>query len=199
MKKRIITISREYGSGGRLVGSLVAEKLGVAFYDKALVKHVADETGFHEKYIEQQGEYAPTKSLFGFAMTAKGSAGAMNGLSANDYLWITQSDVITQLAEKEPCVIVGRCADYILRDRDDVFNVFIHAPYTARAKRIREEYGDETENAQALLEDKDKKRKVYYKHYTGREWGRFQNYDLALNTETIGLERCVDIICGIVK
>ena len=136
MSKRIITISREFGSGGRTIGKEVAQKLGYSYYDKELVRQVAVETGFDEKYIEQAGEYAPSKNWLSFGFAARGSQGAMEGMSANDFLWAIQCRVIRSLAEKEPCVIVGRCADYILREREDCLNVFIHASMAARADRI---------------------------------------------------------------
>lgn len=148
MSKRIITISREFGSGGRTIGKEVAQKLGYSYYDKELVRQVAVETGFDEKYIEQAGEYAPSKNWLSFGFAARGSQGAMEGMSANDFLWAIQCRVIRSLAEKEPCVIVGRCADYILREREDSLNVFIHAsmaapggPYRAPVRLQREEPG----------------------------------------------------------
>ena len=143
MSKRIITISREFGSGGRTIGKEVAQKLGYSYYDKELVRQVAVETGFDEKYIEQAGEYAPSKNWLSFGFAARGSQGAMEGMSANDFLWAIQCRVIRSLAEKEPCVIVGRCADYILREQEDCLNVFIHAgrtvscACTAPARRAR--------------------------------------------------------------
>ena len=115
------------------IGKEVAQKLGYSYYDKELVRQVAVETGFDEKYIEQAGEYAPSKNWLSFGFAARGSQGAMEGMSANDFLWAIQCRVIRSLAEKEPCVIVGRCADYILREREDCLNVFIHASMAARA------------------------------------------------------------------
>ena len=120
MSKQIITVSREFGSGGRTVGKRVAELLGVPYYDKELVKQVAVATGFDEKFVEQQGEDAsPWKNLFSYAFAGMGSRHPMNGLSADDFLWVIQCKVILDLADKGPCVIVGRCADYILRERED--------------------------------------------------------------------------------
>ena len=164
MSKRIITISREFGSGGRTIGKEVAQKLGYSYYDKELVRQVAVETGFDEKYIEQAGEYAPSKNWLSFGFAARGSQGAMEGMSANDFLWAIQCRVIRSLAEKEPCVIVGRCADYILREREDCLNVFIHASMAARADRIVRLYGSSEKSPEKRLEEKDKRRRVYYKH-----------------------------------
>ena len=143
MAKKIITISREFGSGGRSIGKLVAEKLGIAYYDKELVKKVALETGFDEEYIEQEGEYAPAKSWLAYAFSARGTHNVVNGLSAEDFLWAMQRKVILDLAEKEPCVIVGRCSDYILKDRTDCLHVFIHASYPDRkSTRLNSSHSD---------------------------------------------------------
>ena len=121
MKKTIITISRQFGSGGRTVGHLIAEKLGIPFYDKELVDQIALESGFSPKYVEENGEHSPGKSILSYAFAATGVPGVMNGLSAADFLWNIQCGTILQLAEKGSCVIVGRNADYILKDREDVF------------------------------------------------------------------------------
>ncbi len=141
--KQIITVSREFGSGGRTVGKRVAELLDIPYYDKELVKKVAVETGFDEKFIEQQGEYAsPWKNLFSYALAGMGGRQPMNGLSTEDFLWVIQCKTILDLADQGPCVIVGRCADYILREREDCLNVFIHANTPFRADRIVRIYGE---------------------------------------------------------
>ena len=198
--KQIITVSREFGSGGRTVGKRVAELLDVPYYDKELVKKVAVETGFDEKFIEQQGEYAsPWKNLFSYALAGMGSHQPMNGLSTEDFLWVIQCKTILDLAEKGPCVIVGRCADYILREREDCLNVFIHANIPFRADRIVRLYGESEKEPEKRLEEKDKRRKAYYKHYTGKDWGMYTNYDLSLNTSVVGVERAAQIIVDVAK
>ena len=194
MSRDIITISREFGSGGRTVGKLVAKQLGVPYYDKELVKQVALKTGFNEKYIEQVGEDSREKSWLGHLFSASGMPGVMNGLSADDFLWTIQYQVILDLAEQGPCVIVGRCSDYILRDRPDAFHVFVHAAIPARAERIVRLYGESENSPEKRLEDKDKRRRLHYKHYTGREWGRSQNYHLCLDSGVLGIQRCADMI-----
>lgn len=195
MKKRIITISREFGSGGRTIGKQLAEKLGVPCYDKELIEKLAEQTGLARKYIEEQGEYAPAKHPFSYAFVGRG----VNGLSISDYLWNEQRKKIQELAEKGACVIVGRCADYILRDRKDVLNVFIHAPQADRAKRIVEVYGEtETEPAKRLRE-KDKKRAINYKYYTEQEWGRAANYHVTLDSSAFGIEGCVNMLFDILN
>ena len=197
--KRIITISREFGSGGRTIGKKLAEKLGYKYYDKELVKEVAAETGFDPSYIEEHGEHAVSKSPLSYMFPGPGVPGVMKGMSAADFLWCIQRDVILKLADQEPCVIVGRCADYILKDRDDVFNVFIHAPLEYRADRIVRLYGESDKSPEQRLKEKDKRRKVNYKHYTGQEWGEARNYDMCLNSAEIGIERCVKLIEALVK
>lgn len=199
MKKNIITISRQFGSGGRTVGHMVADKLGIPFYDKELVEHIALESGFAPKFVEEHGEHSPGRSLFSYAFAPQGVPGVMNGLSTADFLWNIQCSAILQLAEKGPCVIVGRNADYILKDRPDCFHAFIHADMDFRADRIVRLYGESEKSPQARLQEKDKRRKVNYQHYTGRTWGAADNYDISLNTASIGVERAADIIVSIIN
>lgn len=199
MEKTIVTISREFGSGGRSIGRAVAEKLGIPFYDKELVEQIAVESGFAPKFVEENGEHSPSGSLFSYAFAPQGVPGIMNGLSTADFLWNVQCSVILQLAEKGPCVIVGRNADYILKDRENVLNVFIHAPMEYRADRIVRLYGESEKAPEQRLLEKDKRRKVNYQHYTGRNWGAAENYDLSLNSAALGIEQCADIICGVIK
>lgn len=199
MEKKIITISREFGSGGRTIGRQVAEHLGIPFYDKELVDQIALESGFAPKYVEEHGEHSPGKSLFSYAFAPQGVPGVMNGLSTADFLWNIQCNVILQLAEKGPCVIVGRNADYILKDREDAFHVFVCANTDFRAERIVRLYGESEKKPEARLAEKDKRRKVNYQHYTGRDWGQAQNYDLCVNTSVVGIEQASDIIVGIIE
>ena len=198
MEKRIITISREFGSGGRTIGRMVAEKLGIPFYDKELVDQIALESGFAPKFVEEHGEHAPGKTLFAYAFAPQGIPGVMNGMSTADFLWHIQCSVILQLAEKGPCVIVGRNADYILKDREDTLHAFIHADMAYRADRIVRLYGESEKSPEARLNEKVKRRHVNYQHYTGRVWGTAQNYDLCLNSGTVGIEECANIIVDMV-
>lgn len=191
--KRIITISREFGSGGRSIGRLVAKKLGYDFYDREIVEEVAKRSGFSTSYIEESGEYAGAKNSFLFALATSGQYAAQ-GASNQDKIYVEQMHIIDELAEKGSCVIVGRCADYILRDREDCLHVFIFAPMECRAKRIEKRYGKTERSTQKRLTEKDQKRKVYYKNYTGRSWGQAQNYDLCLNSGILGEERCAELI-----
>ena len=199
MEKKIITISREFGSGGRTVGHLIAEKLGIPFYDKELVDQIALESGFAPKFVEENGEHSPGSSLFSYAFAPQGVPGVMNGLSTADFLWNIQCSVILQLAEKGPCVIVGRNADYILKDREDALHVYVYADKEFRADRIVRLYGESEKAPEARLNEKDKRRRVNYQHYTGRTWGQSQNYNICLDSGVLGVEQCADIVCGIVE
>lgn len=188
MKNRIITISREFGSGGRTIGKKVADELGIPCYDNELLQKIAEESGFSENYIKNTGEYAPG-GLLASAFSHRGS-----GPNNADYLWEIQYKLITELAEKGPCVIVGRCADYILRDKANCLRVFVHADMDFRAKRIVDVYGEREESPEQRLKDKDKRRAAYHRFYTDMKWGHAQNYDITLNSGTLGIDTCVRII-----
>ena len=188
MKKRIITISREFGSGGRTIGKRTAEALCIPCYDRELIQKLAVKSGFSEVYIEDTGESAPGGFL---ASAFSHRYGETNNA---DYLWKVQYQVITELAEQGPCVIVGRCADYILQDKADCLRVFIHADMKFRAERIVKEYGEREISPEQRLREKDKRRAAYHRFYTDMKWGHAQNYDLTLNSGTLGIDRCVEII-----
>ena len=188
MKNRIITISREFGSGGRTICKKVADELGIPCYDNELLQKIAEESGFSENYIKDTGEYAPG-GLLASAFSHRGS-----GPNNADYLWEIQYKLITELAEKGPCVIVGRCADYILRDKANCLRVFVHADMDFRAKRIVDVYGEREESPEQRLKDKDKRRAAYHRFYTDMKWGHAQNYDITLNSGTLGIDTCVRII-----
>ena len=164
-----------------------------------LVDQIALESGFDPSYISEHGEHAPGKSLFSYAFASMGMSGMMQGLSSADFLWTIQCNVILQLAEKGPCVIVGRNADYILKDREDCLHVFIHADTDYRADRIVRLYGESEIAPLARLEEKDKRRRVNYEHYTGRDWGKAENYHIALNSAVLSEEACVDFIVSAVQ
>ena len=199
MEKKIITISREFGAGGRTIGHIVADKLGIPFYDGKLVEDIAKESGFAPKFVEEHSEHSPSGSVFSYAFAPQGVPGIMNGLSTADYLWNAQCSVILELAEKGPCVIVGRNADYILKDREDAFHVFLFADIPFRADRIVRLYGESEKSPETRLQEKDKRRRVNYHHYTGRNWGQSQNYDMCLDTGVLGVDYCADIIVNAVN
>ena len=191
MSNRIITISREFGSGGRTIGKEVAAKLGIHCYDSELIEKIAQESGLAKEFIAEKGEYA---SHGGWLANAFSYGSSYNGTSVQDYLWKVQREIILELAEKESCVIVGRCADYILRDHDNCLKVFIHAASDKRAERIVKIYGETMAAPEKRLQDKDKKRKAYYHFYTNMEWGEIQNYHITLDSGVLGIDKCVDII-----
>ena len=193
--KKIITISREFGSGGRTIGKQVAEQMGYQFYDKELIEKIAQEAGLSREFVEKSGEYSPGKNMFSYAFVGRG----IIGVSVEDYLWRKQREIILELAEEGNCVIVGRCADYILRNRTDSLHVFIHADLEKRIERVVKLYGETDQNPQKRLADKDKTRRLNYKYYTDRMWGMSQNYDITLNSGKIGLERCEEMIVNLAK
>ena len=190
MKNRIITISREFGSGGRTIGKEVAAKLGVPCYDQELIEKIAEQSGFSPAYIQEQGEYAVRAGWLSNALASRFS----NGLTSQDQLWLIQRKVILELAEKGPCVIVGRCADYILRKEADCLTAFIHADMQKRAERIVQVYGERAETPEKRLRDKDKRRAAYYQFYTDMTWGDARHYDVALDSGVFGIEKCVSTL-----
>ena len=188
MVNRIITISREFGSGGRTIGRKVAEKLGIPCYDAELIQKIAEESGYTTNYIKEESEYAPG----GWLSTV--FTDRTMGLTNQDKLWSIQCRVIEELAQKGPCVIVGRCTDYILRGKADCLNVFIHASMEKRAERIVNEYGERKERPEQRLKDKDKRRAAYHRFYTDMKWGHAQNYHVCLDSGELGIGRCVELI-----
>ena len=188
MLNRVITVSREFGSGGRTIGKMVAEKLGIPCYDAELIQKIAEESGYAADYIREEGEAAS-----GGWLSAMFTDRSM-GLTNQDKIWNIQSRVIEELAEKGPCVVVGRCADYILREKANCLNVFIHASMEKRAQRIVQEYGEREESPEQRLRDKDKRRAAYHRFYTDMKWGHSQNYHICLDSGTLGIDKCVALI-----
>ena len=187
---RIITISREFGSGGRTVGKEVAACLGIPCYDRELIEKVAEETGYAREFVEEESEYAPSANDLAYMFLGRG----FDGLSNADRIWIEQRKIIEKLANDGPCVIVGRCADYILKDRSDCLHVFVYADKAFRAERIVKEYGETGVEPGKRLQEKDKKRKLNYKYFTDREWGKRENYHLSIDSGFFGIEKTVSII-----
>ena len=194
MKNRIITISRQFGSGGRTVGREVAQKLGIPCYDHELIERLAEESGFAKEYIKNESEYRPFGSRLASALNV---GTGFDPLTNQDRLWIAQKRMILELGAKESCVIVGRCADAILEDQADCLRVFIHASFEQRAKRIVEVYGETEVPTERRLRDKDKRRISYYQYYTDRTRGDINNYDVALDAGRLGIDKCVEIIAGL--
>ena len=190
MTKRIITISREFGSGGRFIGEEVAKKLGIAYYDKNIINEIAEKSGLSPEYIQENAELSPKKGLFAYAFAGRD----ITGKSVEDLVYEAQRKVILELADKEPCVIIGRNADYILKDRDDVLNVFIHGDAQEKIQRITRLYNVEEQKAVKMMEDTDKRRMANYNFYTNQKWGKADNYTLCLNSSQLGYDRCEKII-----
>ena len=190
MAKRIITISREFGSGGRFIGEEVAKKLGIAYYDENIIGQIAEKSGLSPEYIQENAELSPKKGLFAYAFSGRD----ITGKSVEDMVYEVQRNIILELAEKEPCVIIGRNADYILKDRDDVLNVFIHGDMPEKIKRITGLYNVKEKEAVKMMADTDKRRRTNYNFYTDQNWGKASNYTLCLNSSQLGYDRCEKLV-----
>lgn len=195
MAKRIITISREFGSGGRFIGEEVSKKLGIAYYDKNIINQIAEKSGLSPEYIQESAELSPKKGLFAYAFAGRD----ITGKSVEDIVYEAQRKLILEIAEKEPCVIIGRNADYILKDRDDILNVFIHGKISEKKQRISRLYNVSEQEAAKIMADTDKRRMINYNFYTEQKWGKASNYTLCLNSSQLGYDRCETIIIECAK
>ena len=195
MTKRIITISREFGSGGRFIGEEVAKKLGIAYYDKNIINEIAEKSGLSPEYVLENAELSPKKGMFAYALAGRD----ITGKSVEDMVYEAQRKVILELAKKGPCVIIGRNADYILKDRDDVLNVFIHGNMPEKTQRIIRLYNVDEKKAVKMMADTDKRRMTNYNFYTEHKWGKASNYTLCLNSSQLGYDRCEKIIMECIK
>lgn len=189
--KYVVTIGREYGSGGRFIGKLLAEKLGISFYDNELLAKAAQESGLSEAVFKNYDEKKD-----GFLVNGMGIYSY--DMSLGQRVFLAQFDAIKKIAENESCVIVGRCADYVLKDNPNVCNIFVCAPMDEKIKRAVKYYGLNPQKAESQILKMDKKRKGYYSFYTDRDWGKARNYDLCINSK-IGIDECVNAIAGYVK
>ena len=204
MGKKIITISREYGSGGRQVGLTVAKKLGMEFYDKELIDAAAKEIGFPTEMIADREQRLTNSLLYNFAMgTLYGIAyprePKVSELPLTEQIYQSQKKAIEEAAKRGSCIFVGRCADYILKSRPDVLRVFIYADRDIRKRRAIEEYGEIEEYIDEFMYQTDKRRRIHYENYTNQKWGSRENYDLMLNSGDLGLDKCVELLCEAVK
>jgi cytidylate kinase len=200
MSRKIITVSREFGSGGRSIAKMIAERLGYAYCDNSVITGIAREHGLSEVFVEEYGEYAVSKSSLPFDFSIEGSGSRYESvLSIYDQLFIFQHTYITGLVEKEPCVVVGRCADFVLHERKDCLHTFFYANMDFRVNRIANSAGKKIDNPEKHLKDMDERRKTYYRHYTGRRWGESKNYHVSLNTGIVGIEECADIVVALAK
>ena len=195
MKKKIITISRQFGSGGRGIGKLLADRLDIPFYDKELIELASKESGIDERIFKSEGEETGrVYQVLGAIGYALGSpAGGIYEYSINDQLYLVQANIIEQLANEGPCVIVGRCADYVLEDREDVLNIYLCADMDERLRRVIDEYHVEDAD-EAMLCKVDKRRSNYYQYYTDRVWGKAENYDLCINTGKFDTDAIIGMI-----
>ena len=187
-KHLVITIAREYGSGGRYIGKLITDKLGIKFYDKDFIKKIAEKTGLTEEYVEKNEQ-------------SKNTLSALNstGLTNQDEIFINESREIEELANKESCVIIGRCADFVLKDRNDVIKIFVYSNIKDKINRATKFYGIDKEKAEKEIKNVDKSRAKHYKYYTEREWKDYSNYDICINSDLLGVEKVADLICEMIK
>ena len=187
----VITISREYGSGGRYIGRIIADRLGIKFYDKDFITELAKRTGMSEEFIEKNEQ---RKDLI-----ANFNSGFYNGLSNSDELYVEEANLVRELADRESCVIIGRCANLTLSDRENVFKVFISSDEESKMKRATEIFGLTKEQAKKEINRIDKLREAHCKHYTNKSWKDSDNYDLCINGDVLGVEKTAEFICDIVK
>lgn len=186
---KIITISREYGSGGRIIAQKVAEKLGIRYYDNEVIDTVAKDLGFDIDTIRRAAEEKSSRLMYSMMTSSQ-------TLPLFDQVYITQSKVIRHLANQESCIIVNGVADYILEDYDDVLSIFIHAPFNSRVTRVKDEYKETQEYYEKYVRTRDKKRSNYYNYYTTKKWGQLKNFDLTINSD-LGIDEVADFIVQI--
>ena len=189
--KKVILISREYGSGGRAIGEKLAKDLGIPFYDREIILRSCKESGFDISLFEKTEQQ--TQHPISYFLSMFSSSISPNDLSLNDQVFLIQSEVIREAA-KESCVIIGRFADYILRDQPDILRVFVHAPLQDRMVRIKEDYHDDDGDTKSKVYHIDKNRATYYNYYTNKKWGHLANYDITLDSSKFGIEGCIEII-----
>ncbi len=202
MDKVVITIARQYGSGGRTIGQMLSKELGIHYYDKELLKLASEESGIHERLFAGVDEKLKNSPLL--RITKKIYQGQLIPPESEEFtsmenLFNYQAKVIKELAEEESCIIIGRCADYILRDMENVLSVFIHAPEDYCIEQARRKLSMPDREIKKFIQKTDKERRDYYWHYTGREWTDARNYDLCLDSSKLGMERCIEEIQAYMK
>lgn len=193
MADTVITVGREYGSGGRLIAQKAAEALGIPFFDRSIINMAAEETGLSADFIRRTEQQKTSSFLYNLYMSTQ-------SLPVNDQVFIAQSEVIRRVAAEGPCIIVGRCADYVLRNQSgvDALNLFIHAPMEERIRRVREEYKVQAPDLRLYILKQDKNRAAYYEHFTDGQWGKAQNYHLAVSSG-LGLETIVRLLTDLMR
>lgn len=202
-KNIIITIARQYGSGGREIGEIIAKNLGIPLYDKEIVKEAAQNSELSEEVLHTADESAANSLLYTLAMGSNMLGATMHfgyKMPINDKLFILQSDIIKNYASQGSCVIIGRCADYVLRDNPNLFRIFIYGDLDHRQERIRQRH-PEIKSSQIVdtITKTDKRRASYYNFYTGNKWGKFDNYDMAINSSTFGVEETANMLTAAIK
>ena len=202
-KKIIITIARQYGSGGREIGERVSAKLGIPIYDKLLITEAAAKENLNEEVLKQADESAANSLLYTLAMGSNTLGAAMHfgyKMPLNDKLFLLQSEVIRYYAAAGSGVFIGRCADYVLRDEPNIIRLFIYGDLDHRQERVKERH-PELKSSQIIdaISKTDKRRSTYYNFYTGNKWGKYDNYDMAINSSTLGIEGTADLICAFAK
>lgn len=190
-KNRVIVISREYGSAGSKVGQLLAKQLGIPYYDRSFVNKEVENSGLSTDFMAKEEQKFISSLLFNLAT---GGYRHANNKDMSDQVYIAESNAIRQIAQQGPCVIVGRCADYILKDTCQVFSVFIHASLASRARRCVEEYGKDPKRVEQFIRDKDRTRARHYEYYTDRTWGDRSNYHLCVDSGCFGIEKSAELI-----
>lgn len=194
---KIIAISREYGSGGRYIAQILAEKLGVPLYDKEILTVAAKESGISKEFFEEYDE-KPTRSyLFSLMASIPGRSNILDGyteLPLNHKIFLAQFEAIKQVAKEGPCVIVGRCADWVLQEDPRLVKVFIQAPMEAKVDRAVQYYGKEREKAEEYIKKTDKQRANYYEYYTSKKWGKRENFDLCINSNALGVDKTAELL-----
>lgn len=195
----IITIGRQFGSGGREIGEMVADHFGIKCYDKELLSRAAKESGFCEEMIQNHDERPTNSFLYNLVMDTYSfgyNSSSFVDMPISHKVFLAQFDTIKKIAKEEPCIIVGRCADYALSDLPNVLNLFIYGDEECKIKRIRERFSDITSNEKAreMMIKKDKQRQSYYNYYSSKKWGRADSYDLCINSSILGIEGTVKLI-----
>ncbi len=202
MENCVITIAREYGSGGKTIGKMVAEELKIPFYDREILKLASDDSGINESLFAKADEKMASTSLFKIASrvyTGELIPPDSDDFVSNDNLFNYQAKIIKELAAQGPCVIVGRCADFILKDMDNVVRLFVHSTPEKNLETVINLKGLEAKEASKLIEKTNKHRAAYYKCYTGRDWDNAKNYDLCLDSSRLTYEKCVEIVKSYIK
>ena len=196
MDHYVITIARGYGSGGKTIGKMLSEKLDIPFYDRELLRMASDDSGIHERLFGQADERVKPGLRKPFGKVYKGELlpPESDDFVSDDNLFNYQAKIIKESADTRSCVIVGRCADFILQDRPNVVKLFVHAPFESCVKTVMDMYALPQKEAEKKIQDTDRHRSAYYKYYTRRNWDNAQNYDLCLNSAELGFDKCVEIV-----